>query len=114
MFLVPLFLIIGFTSIYFFSKKISLVVLPLLILLFVHQNIKIFPYNYVWLNNFTHLTQVNGMFELDYWGVSSNNVLNLIKQKKLKSNEFIVSNGYGRIKVFLNEQNKCFTFKQST
>ncbi len=107
MFLVPLFLIIGFTSIYFFSKKMSLVVLPLLILLFVHQNIKIFPYNYVWLNNFTHLTQVNGMFELDYWGVSSKNVSNFIKQKKIKSNECIVSNGYGRIKVFLNEQNKC-------
>ena len=39
---------------------------------FTIQNIKIYPYNYLWLNNFAP-TKAE-ILELDYWGISSQNI----------------------------------------
>ena len=72
------------------------------------QNIKIFPYNYLWLNNFSSITKINGVFELDYWGVSSKKIAEFFNQINLNSESCIISNRNGGIEVFMNKKNTCF------
>ena len=60
-------------------------------LYFFFQNMKIYPYNYIWLNNFTHLTKINGVFELDYWGVSTKKISNFLNTRNLERENCIIS-----------------------
>ena len=78
LYIVPLILIISFTSIYFFSKKLMLYVAILSIFSFSLQNINMYPYQYTWLNLFSNFINVNNNFELDYWGVSGRNIASKI------------------------------------
>ena len=78
-----------------------------MIFFFIFQNLKIFPYNYVWLNNFTFLTKVNKSFELDYWGVSTKEIANYFNKKNLGSENCIISNRNDGIKAFMREES-CF------
>ena len=55
-----------------------------MIAFFIFQNITMFPYNYIWINNFSHLTKVQNVFELDYWSVSTKNVSKFIKTITMK------------------------------
>jgi hypothetical protein len=80
MFLVPLLMIISFLLIINFSKKYFLISLSFFVIFFVFQNIKIYPYNYIWINNFSHFTKITGKFELDYWGVASKPIANFIEK----------------------------------
>ncbi len=79
MFLLPMIFIISLSVIYFFSKKISLFSIIFFIFFFIFQNISIYPYNYIWINNLSHFTKVQNVFELDYWGASTKNISNFIK-----------------------------------
>ena len=63
MFLVPLIFIISLSLIYFFSKKVFGISISLFILFFAFQNYKIYPYNYIWINNLSHITKVQNVFE---------------------------------------------------
>ena len=75
---------------------------------FLFQNIKIFPYNYIWLNNFTHFTKINGVFELDYWGVSTKKISNFLNKENLDRKSCIISNRNEGLKVFTIDKNRCF------
>ncbi len=110
LFLVPLIMIISFITLHhFFSKKIVNVLLCSYILFFIYQNIKIFPYNYIWLNNFSTFTKVNKNFELDYWGVSTKEVSKFFKTQKLTSSTCIISNRNEAIGYYLkNNFNNCY------
>ena len=108
MFLIPLIFIISLTSIFILPKKISYSFIGLFIIFFLFQNVKIFPYNYVWLNNLTHFTKVNNKFELDYWGVSSKKIAYFFNFKNIKSNECIISNRNRGIKDFIENKDICF------
>ena len=108
MFLIPLIFIISMASIFILPKKISYSFIGVFIIFFIFQNIKIYPYNYVWLNNLTHFTQVNNKFELDYWGVSSKEIANFFNIKNIKSNECIISNRNRGIKDFIQNKDNCF------
>ena len=58
MFLIPIIMIISFISIYhFLSKKILYSIIISYIFFFTFQNFKIYPYNYIWLNNFLLLNK---------------------------------------------------------
>ena len=106
MFLIPLLFIISLSSLYFWSKKIFYLCIPIFIILFTLQNFKIYPYNYVWINNFSHLTKVVGVFELDYWGASTRNISNFLS-KNIEHTQCIISNRNDALKSFLNK-NQCF------
>ena len=108
MFLVPLCLIISLSVIYFFSNKISKSILIIYLIFFLFQNIKIFPYNYLWLNNFSTIAKITNNFELDYWGVSTKNIAKFFKKNKLNKDECIISNRNDGIKQFLNLREACF------
>ena len=70
-------MIISFCCFLTFQKIFS--VFSLIFIIFLFQNIKIYPYNYIWINNFSHLTKITGKFELDYWGVASKPIANILK-----------------------------------
>ena len=108
LFIIPLILIISLSSIYFYSKKASYILLIFFSLYFLFQNIKIFPYNYIWLNNFTHLTKINGVFELDYWGVSTKKISNFLNKENLERKNCIISNRNEGIKAFTIDKTRCF------
>ena len=75
---------------------------------FIIQNIKIFPYNYIWLNNFTNFISVNKNFELDYWGVSTKKIAEFFNKEKIIEKSCIISNRNNGIKYFIKNQNTCF------
>jgi len=74
LYIVPLILIISFSTIYFFSKKLLLYIAFFSILSFSIQNINMYPYQYTWFNLFSNFININNNFELDYWGVSGRNI----------------------------------------
>ena len=108
LFIIPLIFIISLSIIYFYSKKISYILLIFFSFYFLLQNIKIFPYNYIWLNNFTHFTKINGIFELDYWGVSSKKISNFLNNQNLEAKNCIISNRNEGIEPFTVEKQRCF------
>ena len=74
LFLIPLFLFLGLVSLYFFSKKIFLIGGFLSISLFLLENIKIHPYQYIWFNTPSRLIDLTNKFELDYMGISGREI----------------------------------------
>ena len=109
LFLVPIILIISFTSIYYyFSKKIITFFFVIYVLFFAHQNIKLFPYNYIWINNFSNFINVTKNFELDYWGVSTKSISNFFKNQEIDK-DCIISNRNETIEYYLiGKSNQCF------
>ena len=102
LFLVPLVMIISFVSLFnFLSKKILVLSFLFYIFFFSFQNFKIFPYNYLWLNNFSNFLNVSNNFELDYWGASTRNVSDFFKNKKINKTNCIISNRNEGLKYFL-------------
>lgn len=108
MFILPLIFIISLVTIYYLSRKISIILISLCIVFFLFQNFKLFPYNYLWLNNLNIFTEVNGNFEKDYWGVSTKEIASYFNNKNLKKNSCIISNRNDGIKYFLIDQGVCF------
>ena len=106
-FIIPLILICSLSIIYFFSRKISVILVLIFAIYFLIQNIKIFPYNYIWLNNLTHFTKINGIFELDYWGVSTKRVSDYLVKQNINNNLCILSNRNDAIKAFNYNNNLC-------
>ena len=86
----------------------SFVLLCFFIIFFFYQNIKIYPYNYVWLNNLTNLIGINNKFELDYWGVSSKKIASFINQESPDENICIISVRDNGIKDFVENKKACF------
>lgn len=108
LFLMPLIFIISLTLLFNFKKKLSNYLVSIFIIFFVVQNIKIFPYNYLWLNNFNILINVNKNFELDYWGVSTKNIASFLNSESADEKICIISNRNIGIKYYISNQNKCF------
>ena len=106
MFLLPLIFIISLSSLYYWSKKTFYLFIPIFILFFTLQNFKIYPYNYVWINNFSHITKVDNVFELDYWGVSTKNISEFLS-KNIDNDQCIISNRNDALQSFLSK-NQCF------
>jgi len=110
LFIVPLILIISFSIIFFFSKKITFYLAFIFIFAFLLQNIYMYPYQYTWFNAFSNLIDINKKFELDYWGVSGRNLA-----KKINSNKLILENSKNCIYVspkhifepFISNQFNC-------
>ena len=74
LYLIPLILIVTFSIIYFFSKKLLLFLSIASIFIFTIQNFNMYPYQYTWFNLFSNFIDINKNFEIDYWGVSGRNI----------------------------------------
>ena len=111
MFLLPLIFIISLSMMFYFSKLLFNVLVLLSLSFFLLQNISLFPYNYIWINNFSHITKVKDMFELDYWGVSTKTVSNFFNQSDLDDNTCIISNRNSGLKAFDKKEYCYIDFK---
>ena len=100
LFLFPMILIVSILSIFRFNKKISFITLTIFSIFFLLQNLKVYPYNYIWINNLSHITGVKNVFELDYWGVSNKRISNYLNFNNYKG-ECIISNTSDRLDIFL-------------
>jgi len=69
-FLIPLLFITGITSLFYFSKRFFYFVTFITIIIFLIENIKIYPYQYIWFNTPSRILNLSKNFELDYWGIS--------------------------------------------
>ena len=98
----------GVPSQYLFSHFLNF---QLPFLFFSIQNIKIFPYNYLWLNNLSTITKVNNKFELDYWGVSTRKIAYYFNSLE-DVQGCIISNRNDGIKAFLNKKICFLDFKE--
>ena len=107
LFLIPILFIISLVILYNFKKKFTVISIGVFILFFLFQNFKIYPFNYLWLNNFNTLIEVNKNFELDYWGVSTKNIAKFINKNNFEKTSCIISNRSDGIKYFMSNQDKC-------
>ena len=71
LFLFPLLFVTGISSLYFLSKKITLVGLMLTGALFAWDNFTLYPYNYSYLNEIARQRPAVQYFETDYFGFSA-------------------------------------------
>jgi hypothetical protein len=111
MFLIPLIFIVGLVSLFIFSKKLFYTLAFLTISLFVVENIKIYPSQYVWFNTPSRFLNLSKNFELDYWGLSSRDLAeNIVSQNISKSSKpCILTNPPWMIDSFLdNNSFLCF------
>ena len=108
LFLIPLIFVVSLSFFYLFSKKISFSLCSIFIIFFLFQNIKIFPYNYLWLNNFSQFININQNFEKDYWGLASREISKYFNKKKDFKTKCIISNRNKAIESFLYTKNSCF------
>ena len=112
MFLVPLVLIIGLTSFFIFSKKIFYFFSVITIILFVVENIKINPYQYVWFNLPSRFLDLSKNFELEYQGLSGREISKYLNQNK-NQDLCILANPLWSVKPFLaNSKFNCFDLWQ--
>ncbi|MDB9760795.1 hypothetical protein OAB59_02385 [Pelagibacteraceae bacterium] len=102
MFLIPLLFVIGSVSLYFFSKKIFYAFGLLTLSIFVFENIKIHPYQYVWFNIPSRYMDLPNKFELDYQGLSGREIAKKISSRK-ENLCILVSPSYS-ITPFLDEK----------
>ena len=84
LFLIPLIFILGVVSLYVFSKKIFYFLSFITLFIFLIENIKIYPYQYVWFNTPSRILNLSENFELEYLGLSgkdlARNISKLNKQ----------------------------------
>ena len=72
--------ILGVVSLYVFSKKIFYFLSVISLCVFLIENIKIYPYQYVWFNTPSRILNLSKNFELDYWGLSSKHLASHISK----------------------------------
>ena len=111
MFLVPLIFIISLSFIYFFSKNFFNISIFFFIIFFIFQNISIYPYNYIWINNFSHIIKVNNVFELDYWGASTRKLADVIIDNNLIDEACLISNRNDAFDLLINQKKCLISFK---
>ena len=111
MFLIPLIFIVSLCSLFIFSKKLFYTLAFLTISVFIVENIKIYPSQYVWFNTPSRVLNLSKNFELDYWGLSSRNIAENIRIQNISktTKPCILTNPPWMIDSFLdNNSYSCF------
>ena len=108
MFLIPLFFIIGAVSLYSFSKNFFYTLCFVSISIFIFENIKIHPYQYVWFNLPSRALDLTSKFELEYQGISGKELAKKISVIDNDSKCILVSPLHS-VKPFLDKKKfNCF------
>ena len=112
MFLIPLIFIVSLVSLFKFSKKIFYVFAPLTLCLFLIENIKINPYQYVWFNLPSRVVDLSNKFELDYQGLSGREISKYLETFD-NQNYCILANPIHGVQPFLiNTKFSCYDIWQ--
>jgi hypothetical protein len=70
LFIFPLIYILGLTSLYYISKKFLSIALVVTSILFIVDNVALYPYSYVYINEVSRQMEVGSKYEKDYLGLS--------------------------------------------
>ena len=111
LFLIPLIFILGSISLYVFSKKIFYFLSFIALFIFLIENIKIYPYQYVWFNTPSRILNLSKNFELEYMGLSGKDLAQNISKlnKKVTPKPCILVNPPWLVQPFLNSKfYSCF------
>ena len=112
MFLFPLIFILGLVSLYTFSKKFFYTLGVMTVCLFLIENIKNNPYQYVWFNLPSRAIDLTSKFELEYQGLSGREISKHIITLENK-NICVLVNPIHSVKPFLkNAGFNCFDIWQ--
>ena len=112
MFLVPFIFITGLVSLFIFSKKFFYFFGTVTLILFIVENIKINPYQYVWFNLPSRYIDLTKNFELEYQGISGREISKYLKKSKIQS-YCILANPLHSVEPFLNDTKfNCFDIWQ--
>ena len=113
MFLIPILFILGSVSLYIFSKNIFYTFAIFMISLFIFENIRINPYQYVWFNLPSRYIDLTNKFELEYQGISGREIANHISASNY-DNLCILVNPLHSLKPYLNDKRfNCFAAWQA-
>lgn len=112
MFLLPFLFILGTVSFYIFSKKLFYILGVLTISIFIYENIKIYPYQYVWFNLPSRYMDLTNDFELEYQGLSGKEIAKTISSNT-KNTTCILTSPLYSVQPFLDEKKfNCFDIWQ--
>ena len=108
MFLIPMYFIIGSISFFVFSKKTFYIAGSIMIGLFIFENIRIHPYQYVWFNLPSRAIDLTKKFELEYQGISGKEIATHVSTLE-NNNLCILVNPMHTLKPYLtNKKFTCF------
>jgi len=108
MFLIPILFILGSVSLYVFSKKFFYTIGTIMIALFIFENIRINPYQYVWFNLPSRYIDLTKKFELEYQGISGKEIAQHISASQ-NNNLCILVNPIHTVKPYLSlNKFNCF------
>jgi hypothetical protein len=106
LFFVFLIFSLGISSLFFFSRKFSIILAFISSVFFLVENIYIHPYQYTWYNLLTRFVDIQKNFEIDYLGISNKNIS---KEINRNSSYSLCIFGDQYVKEFLRDSNyKCF------
>jgi hypothetical protein len=71
LFIYPLLFLLAFIAIYLVSRKLVLVAAVLTVGIFCWDQARLYPYQYVYFNEFGRFLDIDSLFETDYWGISA-------------------------------------------
>lgn len=71
LFIYPLLFLLAFIAIYLVSRRLMLVATVLAIGIFFWDHVRLYPYQYVYFNEFGRFLDIDSLFETDYWGISA-------------------------------------------
>ena len=112
MFLFPLIFILGLVSLYTFSKRFFYILGVMTVCLFLIENIKNNPYQYVWFNLPSRAVDLTNKFELEYQGLSGREISKHIASLD-NQNLCVLVNPIHSVKHFLkNTGFNCFDIWQ--
>ncbi|HVT45792.1 MAG TPA: hypothetical protein VMT00_15540 [Thermoanaerobaculia bacterium] len=81
LFLFPLAFLAGLTSIHRLLPRTAIVLSWATLALFIIDNVRLYPYQYTWLNEVVRFAQIDERFETDYWGTSGRALARSINER---------------------------------
>ncbi len=71
LFVTAILLLVGLVSFHFFSPRAATLFAIATLVLFVSDNVRLFPYQYTWYNELARLGEIDNRYDTDYWGLSA-------------------------------------------
>jgi hypothetical protein len=103
LFIYPLLFLIAVIALYVLSLRVALIAVILSLALFLWDQVRLHPYQYVYFNEFARFLDVDRLFETDYWGTSSREHAKSLAEN-LRAGECLYADPFFLYRPFLGSQ----------
>jgi hypothetical protein len=103
LFIYPLLFLIAVIALYVLSFRVALIAVILSLALFLWDQVRLHPYQYVYFNEFARFLDVDRLFETDYWGTSSREHAKSLAEN-LRAGECLYADPFFLYRPFLGSQ----------